>query len=71
MTGDDPDGMALLWLSELGAHVPESYGGTAPAPRLARFGLDRSPRDRARLNGARLAGEARQARAHRARTDRA
>jgi hypothetical protein len=69
MTDTDPGGYAELWLAELGAWVPEWHDGGALAPRLRRFGLDRTPRDRARLSGRRLDGEARAARAHRALAD--
>jgi hypothetical protein len=67
MSADDP-ALAALWLSELGAHVPEHRDGQAPPP-LQRFGLDLSPADRAELHERRMAGEGRRARAYRARSD--
>jgi hypothetical protein len=58
---DDSDGYAQLWLSELGAHVPEERAGAALAPRERGFGLDLEPAERARRNGARLVAEGRTA----------
>lgn len=61
MSQDDPTGYAELWLSELGAHVPEERAGAALAPRERGFGLELTPHERARRNGQRLTAEGRTA----------
>jgi len=59
MDGSDAAGYAELWLSELGAHVPESHGGEAAAPRERGFGLGLPVHERARRHGDRLEHERR------------
>lgn len=49
--------LAELWLSELGAWVPEWRAGCAVRPRERLFGLGLLPAERARRNGAHLARE--------------
>jgi hypothetical protein len=56
MPEGDPE-LAQLWLSEMGAHVPEWADGGTLAPREKRFGLDLPAAERAARNGARLDGE--------------
>lgn len=68
MTSDPA--LAQLWLSELGAHVPEWRNGGALAPRVRRYGLDLEVPERARRNAAELEHELNRARrAGRARSD--
>jgi hypothetical protein len=69
MPEDDPGAYAILWLSELGAHVPEWRDGGAAEPRLPRFGLDLEPAERAAANAANLAREPLRAAVHRTRSD--
>ena len=51
---DEPTGYAELWLSELGAYVPEWADGGTVAPRERGFGLQLSQHERARRHGLRL-----------------
>jgi hypothetical protein len=69
MPGEDPGTYAVVWLAELGCHVPEWHDGGALAPRLPRFGLDLEPADRAAANAANLAREPLRAAVHRTRSD--
>lgn len=57
MPDDEPTGYAELWLSELGAHVPEQHDGEALAPRERGFGLQLTQHERARRHGLRLEHE--------------
>jgi hypothetical protein len=66
----DDEARAELWLSELGAHVPEWRDGGTLAPRVPRYGLDLEVPERARRNAAELEHELNRARrAGRARSD--
>jgi hypothetical protein len=69
MPVEDPGAYAILWLAELGAHVPEWRDGLALAPRVPGFGLDLPPADRAARHAANLAREPLRARAYRTRSD--
>jgi hypothetical protein len=69
MPVEDPGAYAILWLAELGCHVPEWHDGLALAPRVRRFGLDLEPAERAAANAANLAREPLRARAYRTRSD--
>jgi hypothetical protein len=57
MDGSEPTGYAELWLSELGAYVPEQHNGQALAPRERGFGMHLTQHERARRHGLRLDGE--------------
>jgi hypothetical protein len=58
MDESDPAGLARLWLSELGATVPEYHATDRTiAPRETQFGLHLSERDRARRHSRRLEQE--------------
>jgi hypothetical protein len=65
MAVSDPDGYARLWLAELGAVVPEHHTDD-PTPQGGRFGLERSPGERARRHSLAMQRERRAARAYRA-----
>lgn len=54
MDENDRGGYAQLWLSELGAYVPEQHDGQALAPRERGFGLHLPEPERARRHGLRL-----------------
>jgi hypothetical protein len=54
---DEDPALAQLWLSELGAHVPEQHDGVALAPRERGFGLALPEHERARRHGLRLEHE--------------
>jgi hypothetical protein len=68
MPEDDPGAYAILWLAELGCHVPEWRDGLALAPRVRRFGLDLEPAERAARHAANLAREPLRSAVHRTRT---
>lgn len=61
--------LAELWLSELGAWVPEWRAGCALRPRERRFGLGLLPAERAQRHAADLERERRRARAIRPDSD--
>jgi hypothetical protein len=69
MPVEDPGAYAILWLAELGAHVPEWHDGLALAPRVRRFGLDLPPAERAFRHAANLAREPLRSAVHRTRSD--
>jgi hypothetical protein len=54
MDENDQGAYAQLWLSELGAHVPEYHDGGTVAPRERGFGLHLPEHERARRHGSRL-----------------
>jgi hypothetical protein len=62
MAVSDPDGYALLWLSELGAVVPEHHSGDPPTDP-DRYGMRCTPLERARRHSRALTREGRPPRA--------